>query len=816
MPWIVVEMGIFAVVACRLLLAAVFALAAGTKLADRPATRVAVLGFGVPESLATVALWALIAGELLTAGLLLPAGTAWFGALAALGMLLLFCAAAGINMARGKAPECNCFGQIHSEPVGPKLFVRNAGFALLAGVIVAAGRGGVGPGMGVMFGKLSEAEALLGGLVVVLAAAVLVLALKLRSMAAAQAGLVERVEKLGHAGAAQAQAPPPGLKLGTAAPAFELSSADGTVSLAGLLKEGKAAFLVFTSPRCSACHAVMPKIKEWRERYGSKLSFVLVTSGDREANKEQEERAAGELMLFDGAKTGGAFKVAATPGAVVVGIDGKIQAEMKYGLDKITAMLLETLGEPPEPAAAEVPAPAAEASAAESDAPLTQTGRGLPIGTVAPAFELVSASGQDPFPGPAGKGKPLFLLFTSPASTDSGEAIAKVQRWAAMHGDKVGFAVMTTGGRLKLEGDGVFEARTSVGAFQVGEVPAAVLLGADGTVLSETAFGLEEIVVLFLSDVASAPLPPPVEDAGPVAAPEGDAATLEAYLAWHATTLAALDAGKAVPAGLEALVWSPRAGLGDSIFGFSAWLKLAMRSGRLFFIDLDGGDDRTWRLGFSSPGLSWDWAKHTASVKKGGVGVLPVSGHPTTGDHVVEAAEALPPLPTMDQSEFFQTVIAPSAEVQAILAEHAASFDGKRVLGLQLRTGTALPPDTAFLQAGEEAEFVSAAVEITRDADGDSWRVFIISDDEEMKSRLKGELSAAGLDPFYLESSVLHTSRDSGNAMEDEAVRQRVLRTCAEFFLFSQVDTAVITARSLFGRAALAYGGVKAKGQVGS
>jgi|GEM_PF-314512 len=801
MPWIVHEMGIFAVVACRLLLAAVFALAAGTKMADRPATRVAVLGFGVPESLATVALWALIAGELVTAVLLLPAGTAWFGALAALGMLLLFCVAAGINMARGKAPECNCFGQIHSEPIGPMLFVRNAGFALLAGVIVAAGRGGVGPGMGALFGKLSEAEAMLGGLVVVLAAAVVVLALKLRSMTAAQAGLVERVEKLGQAGAGQAQGHPPGLKLGTTAPAFELSSADGTVSLAGLLKEGKAAFLIFTSPRCSACHAVMPKMKEWRERFGSKMTFVLVTSGDREANKEQEQRADGELMLFDGEKIGRAFKVAATPGAVVVRTDGRIQTEMKYGVDKITAMLLEAVGE--APIGEEIPE-------------VARTGRGLPIGTVAPGFELVSSTGPVALADLPGKGKPLFLLFTSPTSVDSGEAISKVRRWQEMHGGKVDFAVMSTGGRLELEGDGVYEARTTVGEFQVGEVPAAVLLGADGTVLSETAFGLESIIVLFLSDIASAPTPPPVEDASPAAAPRGDAATLEAYRDWHAATLAALDTGKPVPAGLQALVWSPRAGLGDSLFGFSAWLQLAMRSGRLFFIDLDGGDDRTWRLGFSSPGLSWDWAKHESPVSKGGVGVLPVSGHPTLGDPLVEAAEALPPLPPMSHSGFFQGVISPSAEVLAIMAEHAAAYNGNRVLGLQLRTGTALPPDAAFLRPGEEAEFVDAAVDLTQDADGAGWKVLIISDDEELKSRVKGELDAAGLDAFHLESSVLHTSRDSRNALEDDAVRQRLLRTCAEFFLFSQVDSAVITARSLFGRAALAYGGVKARREVGS
>jgi hypothetical protein len=80
---VVDDPGVFAVVVCRFLLAAVFALAAGTKLADRPATRVAVLGFGVPESLATVALWALIAGELVTTGPLRPRA---FGGLGADGM----------------------------------------------------------------------------------------------------------------------------------------------------------------------------------------------------------------------------------------------------------------------------------------------------------------------------------------------------------------------------------------------------------------------------------------------------------------------------------------------------------------------------------------------------------------------------------------------------------------------------------------------------------------------------------------------------------------------------------------------------------
>ena len=587
------------VVVCRLMLAAVFALAAGTKLADRSATRVAVVGFGVRESLATPAMWGLIAGELLTVVLLLPTGTAWFGALSAVGLLGVFSAAAGLNLARGKAPECNCFGQLHSEPVGPRLLVRNAGFAIPAVVIVAVGRDGVGPGVGVLFGSLSEVEAMLGGLVVVLATAVVVLAFKLRSVVGIQAGLVESVERVGRHDAAPARDYPPGLAVGMAAPMFTLPSAAGPVSLSGLLEGGRPVLVVFVSPRCSACHAVVPAIKEWRERHGSTLNFAVVTSGDRAANAEQEARADGEPLLFEGDATSRAFKVAATPGAIVVAADGTVGSEMKYGMEQITALLLGTVGEP---------------AVIDEALPMMETGRGLPIGSVAPVFQLESAAGPVSFPELPGDDRPLFLLFTSPECVDCRDAVAKIHRWREIHGERVNFAVMTTGDRLNLDA-GVYEARTTVGAFNVGEVPAAVLIGADGTVLVETVFGLEAIVVLFLGEVASAPQAPAPSasalsgDAGPVAPPLGEAATLAAYLGWHAAILTALNGpGPAVSGGLEALVWSPRAGLGDSLFGFAGWFRLAMRSGRLFFVDLDGGDDHTWRIGLTSPSLSWDWA----------------------------------------------------------------------------------------------------------------------------------------------------------------------------------------------------------------
>jgi uncharacterized membrane protein YphA (DoxX/SURF4 family) len=128
-----------AALAARLILAAVFALAGAAKLADLAGSRTAVAGFGVPERLAGPAGTALPLAELATAVLLLPDATARAGAIAALGLLLAVSVGIRASIARGDAPDCHCFGQLHSEPAGPRALARNFALALLAGFVVVAG-----------------------------------------------------------------------------------------------------------------------------------------------------------------------------------------------------------------------------------------------------------------------------------------------------------------------------------------------------------------------------------------------------------------------------------------------------------------------------------------------------------------------------------------------------------------------------------------------------------------------------------------------------------------------------------------------------
>src|SRR5215217_1391286 len=128
-----------ALLLARLLLASVFLVAGVAKLADREGSRRALADFGVPTPLATPLGVLLPLIELAVAIALLLPSTALWGALGALALLLGFVAAIGVNLVRGRKPECHCFGQLRSAPAGWKTLVRNGALAAVAGFVIWEG-----------------------------------------------------------------------------------------------------------------------------------------------------------------------------------------------------------------------------------------------------------------------------------------------------------------------------------------------------------------------------------------------------------------------------------------------------------------------------------------------------------------------------------------------------------------------------------------------------------------------------------------------------------------------------------------------------
>src|SRR5262249_19202517 len=123
----------------RLLLAMTFAVASIGKLTDRAGSRQSMLDFGAPGFLAGLLSWLLPLAELGCAIALVPLASAWWGAGGVLVLLLLFIAAISISLARGRRPDCRCFGQLHSSPVGWKTLARNAVLAGMAAFVVWQG-----------------------------------------------------------------------------------------------------------------------------------------------------------------------------------------------------------------------------------------------------------------------------------------------------------------------------------------------------------------------------------------------------------------------------------------------------------------------------------------------------------------------------------------------------------------------------------------------------------------------------------------------------------------------------------------------------
>src|SRR5215218_5486761 len=343
-----------ALLVARVLLVSVFIVAGVTKLADRAGSKKALVDFGVPASLAAPLGVLLPLAELAVAAALILASSAWWGAVGALVLLLLFVVGIAVNLARGRKPECRCFGQLHSEPAGWKTLARNGVLAAVAGFVVWRGYGGAGPSAVAWLAGLSAAQVvgLVFGLtlLVVLAAQWLLLLNLLRQ----NGRLLVRVDALerGAGGAApspngvEAQ-PPAGLPIGDTAPEFELPGLHGeTRTLESLRAAEKPVMLLFTDPNCGPCTAMLPEIRRWQKEHAEELTISLVSRGTVEENRatSTEHGLRGVLMQQDW-EVSEAYRVESTPSAVLVRSNGTIGSPVLEGEDGISALLAYAVGE---------------------------------------------------------------------------------------------------------------------------------------------------------------------------------------------------------------------------------------------------------------------------------------------------------------------------------------------------------------------------------------------------------------------------------------------------------------------------------------
>jgi methylamine dehydrogenase accessory protein MauD len=327
-------------VAARVILFLVFAVAGVAKLRDREGAREAARGFGAPAWVGG----ALPFAELATAGMLLPSTTAIAGAIAAAALLAAFCAGIGRAMARGGAPDCHCFGALHSEPAGPRTLARNGVLLAIASVVIAAGPG---PSAVAWVGDL-RGTAL--ALAVVAAAAGIAIAAQsafLVALLRQNGRILRRLDAL------ESGVEPPawddagvGLPVGLAAPAFELPGLDGVpVTLGQLRAPGRPVLLLFTDPGCGPCNALLPEVRGWQRD----VTVAVISRGGADANRAKaEEHGIARVLLQNYREVANAYACPATPTAVLIDPAGRIAQPAAPGAEAIRALLATTSEPEPE------------------------------------------------------------------------------------------------------------------------------------------------------------------------------------------------------------------------------------------------------------------------------------------------------------------------------------------------------------------------------------------------------------------------------------------------------------------------------------
>ncbi|HEX5701393.1 MAG TPA: TlpA disulfide reductase family protein [Rubrobacter sp.] len=510
-----------ALLIARLLLAGVFALAGVAKLSDLEGSRKAIIDFGLPVVLASPLALLLPLAELAVAAALIPASTAWWGALGALGLLVLFVVGISINLARGRKPDCHCFGQLHSAPAGWKTLARNGVLAAVAGFVLWEGYDVAGPSAISWLGAISTAQllTLLGGVLVLslLAGQWWFLAHLLRQ----NGRLLVRLEAVEESvavggglapsqnGTALHQAE--GLPVGSEAPEFGLSGLHGeTLTLEALRASGKPVLLFFTDPGCGPCNAMLPDVGRWQQEHAQKLTLALVSRGDVEENKiKASEHGLKSVLVQKDWEVSESYDVRGTPSAVLIAPEGKIASPVAGGAEGIRGLLSHAVGrhaqlpmQPQQRQAQGQPCPdCGKVHAAAPTVPAAQK-----VGEEAPEVKLPDLEGNTVELADFG-GEETLVLFWNPGCGFCRQMLPDLKQWESEAPESAPKIVVVSAGSeeanrgMGLASAVLLDQQFAAGrAFGASGTPSAVLVDAEGKVASEVAVGAPAVMELAGAD----------------------------------------------------------------------------------------------------------------------------------------------------------------------------------------------------------------------------------------------------------------------------------------------------------------------------
>ena len=481
----------------RLILFAIFALAGIGKLLDLKGSEKAVKAFGTPEEFAKFFAVGLPFAEIVFAGCLLFVETSWVGAIGAELLLLTFIGGMIWQLAKGNAPDCHCFGAIHSEPVSRKSLIRNVVFAVLAFVLILSGKSNQGADL---FDSTANSEGNFMTVILSLATVGLLAAVVfyLKRISEQQTQIMRRIEILEVTALdggrevlrEDVAAPTTGLPIGAPAPDFVLPDVNNKqISFENLLMQAKPMLFLFVSPTCKPCAALLPEIEKWQTELKGKLNFIFVSSG---SVKDNLDKFAGstlkQVLLQKDREVALQFGAEWTPTAVLVNNDGTMASRAAVG-DKAIRELIDGVK-------AQIDTAEILLIGDKNDALTDRLGEDVPEFFENDINDKLVAS-EDL------RGKKTLITFWSLTCGYCQQMLKDLQDWDKTKGaDEPNLLLLSEGKpeahrELNLQSPIILDNENRISEkLGMSGTPSAVLINEHGKIVSETAVGAEKIWTL--------------------------------------------------------------------------------------------------------------------------------------------------------------------------------------------------------------------------------------------------------------------------------------------------------------------------------